>query len=113
MSGIFTISLDFELYWGVRDKLPLEQYRANLLGVRQAVPALLDLFSKYEIHATWAVVGFLFFESKAQLLENLPRRKPHYTNASLSPYSVLNQIGHDEHDDPYHYAPSLVRRIMA
>ncbi|MDW8425640.1 MAG: polysaccharide deacetylase family protein [Meiothermus sp.] len=113
MPGILTISLDLELYWGVRDKLSLEQYRVNLLGERQAVPALLELFSRYEIHATWAVVGFLFFESKSQLLENLPRRKPHYTHASLSPYLVLDQIGHDEHDDPYHYAPSLVRRIMA
>ncbi len=113
MPGIFTISLDFELYWGVRDKLTLEQYRSNLLGVRQAVPALLDLFGKYEIHATWAIVGFLMFENKAQLLAGLPHRKPHYTNANLSPYSVLDQIGNDEHDDPYHYAPSLVRRIAA
>jgi len=113
MAGILTISLDLELYWGVRDKVTLEQYRSNLLGVRQAVPALLDLFDRYEIHATWAVVGFLFFSSKAQLLASLPRRKPHYTNAGLSPYMVLDQIGNDENDDPFHYAPSLVRRILA
>lgn len=113
MPGIFTISLDFELCWGVRDKLILEQYSSNLLGARQAVPALLELFGKYEIHATWAVVGFLMFENKAQLLAGLPRRKPHYTNPNLSPYTVLDQLGNDEHDDPYHYAPSLVRRIVA
>jgi GAF domain-containing protein len=43
--GIFTISLDFELYWGVRDKVDLEAYRGSLLGAREAIPRLLDLFA--------------------------------------------------------------------
>jgi hypothetical protein len=30
--GIFTISLDFELYWGMRDKTTIENYSNNLGG---------------------------------------------------------------------------------
>jgi len=43
--GIFTISLDFELYWGVRDKRTIDQYRSNLSGVRSAVTQMLQTFS--------------------------------------------------------------------
>ena len=32
--GSFVISLDFELYWGVRDTVDLDSYRASLLGAR-------------------------------------------------------------------------------
>jgi len=111
--GVFMISLDFELYWGVRDAFPLERYRANLQGVRTVVPLLLDLFARYEIHATWATVGFLFFETKEALLAGLPSTRPQYRNVRLSPYADLDKIGNNERDDPFHYAPSLIRRIAS
>src|SRR5690606_22033940 len=34
--GIFTISLDFELFWGVHDKRSLKGYGRNILGARDA-----------------------------------------------------------------------------
>lgn len=105
------ISLDFELYWGVRDVRKLDEYRRNLLGVRRVVPALLELFSEYDIHATWAIVGFLFFRNKIELLAGLPEQKPQYIERSLCPYEYLDQIGDGESDDPYHYAPSLIEMI--
>jgi peptidoglycan/xylan/chitin deacetylase (PgdA/CDA1 family) len=111
--GTLMICLDFELYWGVRDKRSIEEYRANLLGVREAVPRMLDMFSRYGIHATWATVGLLFFESKQELLDSLPVEKPSYRDESLSPYPLLNEIGENEHADPYHFAPSLISRIHA
>src|SRR2546426_12614664 len=60
-SPTFIISLDFELFWGVRDVTTLDRYGANLRGVRDAIPAMLRLFSERGIRATWATVGFLFF----------------------------------------------------
>lgn len=45
-SGGFVISLDFELHWGVRDHRSVDEYRPNLLGVRQALPAMLELFER-------------------------------------------------------------------
>jgi hypothetical protein len=111
-AGIFTISLDFELHWGVRDKHSVESYRAHLLGVRKVVPTLLALFRDYEVHATWATVGMLFFETKVQLLAGLPEVLPAYTDKNLSPYGALDEVGENEEADPYHFAPSLIRRIL-
>lgn len=111
--GLFVVSLDFELHWGVRDKLGVRAYRDNLLGEWEVVPALLKLFAKYGIHATWATVGFLFFESKSELLCNLPQKQPNYVRRELSPYASLAEIGESERDDPFHYAPSLIRQISA
>ena len=111
--GTLVISLDFELYWGVRDRKSLDEYRANLLGVRRVVPALLDLFSSYDIHATWATVGFLFCETRDELLEALPKSRPDYRDRTLSAYAHLPQIGAGEADDPYHYGWSLIRQIRS
>ena len=59
--GALVISLDFELHWGVRDKRPVDgPYRENLLGAREAIPQMLDLFEEFGVAATWATVGFLF-----------------------------------------------------
>jgi len=104
------ISLDFELYWGLRDCVPLDSYRDNLLGVRQAIPALLRLFEARGIHATWATVGFLFCRTKRELEATVPPRIPRYRDARLSPYD-FSLVGRDEASDPFHFAPSLIEEI--
>jgi hypothetical protein len=111
--GALVISLDFELMWGVRDKRTIGDYGRNILGVRQAVPALLDLFAAREISCTWATVGFLFFASKDELLAHLPPQRPAYTDRRLSPYEDIAALGADERSDPYHYGYSLVERIVS
>jgi hypothetical protein len=113
-TGRLVISLDFELHWGVRDSVRVDQYQQNLLGVRQAVPRLLELFRRHEIHATWATVGFLFARNREELLASLPDRRPAYARPVLDPYRALgDELGRDEHDDPYHYASSLLDMIEA
>jgi peptidoglycan/xylan/chitin deacetylase (PgdA/CDA1 family) len=109
--GAFVCSLDFELLWGVRDLFPEDggSYRENLLGVRRAIPAMLDLFERYGIHATWATVGFVFAASREELLAYWPRERPAYADPRLSPYGV--RLGRDEREDPLHYGASLVDRI--
>jgi Polysaccharide deacetylase len=111
--GGFIVSLDFELHWGVRDHRSVAEYRENLLGERQAVPAILTLFEHYCIHATWATVGFLFFESLDDLKAGLPDKLPEYRDARLDPYATMYELGRDEQDDPVHFAPSLIRKILA
>jgi len=49
--AFFVVSLDFELLWGVRDKRTIADYGANMLGVRRAIPAILDLFDERPISA--------------------------------------------------------------
>ena len=111
--GILVVSLDFELYWGVRDKRTLESYKDNLLGAREVIPLLLQLFKDYEIQATWAVVGLLFYRTQRELVAHLPAKKPSYADANLSPYPHLRAMGNDEQDDPFHYAASLIKTIAS
>ena len=107
------ISLDFELHWGVRVSRSVASYRANLLGVREVVPTLLRLFREYGIAATWATVGMLSFDSKRELVAAAPGLTPRYRDPRVSSYAELDAVGENERDDPYHYAPSLIRAIRA
>lgn len=109
--GSFTISLDFELYWGVHDQRPMASYARNLLGARDAIPRMLQLFDRYGVHCTWATVGLLFFDRKDELIEHLPEERPRYANPALSAYARIGQIGPNERQDPYHYGLSLIEQI--
>ncbi len=109
--GRLVVSLDFELYWGVRDKRSITDYRENLLGVRQAVPAMLGLFEQFSIHATWATVGLLFCSGRDDALRWAPEQRPAYSESRFSPYADSSSWGADEASDPFHFAPSLVDAI--
>lgn len=112
MSGQFVISLDFELLWGVRDHADRDSYGKNVLGARTAVPKMLELFAENGISATWATVGFLFCETKEELMASLPSEQPTYSNPRLSNFSYLDEVGKDERSDPYYFAPSLISEIQ-
>lgn len=111
MGGTFVISLDFELLWGVRDVMSLDEYRDNLVGERVAVEVLLALFAARGIHATWATVGALFCATRGEFERAMPAHMPRYEDRALSPYEALSELGEDEASDPFHYAPSLVEKI--
>ena len=112
MPGIFTISLDLELYWGVRDSRSFSDYEANLHGERDAIRGILDLFQAHDVHATWATIGFLFFKDIDELRKHLPRVLPDYRRHQLSSYRYI-----DEHtwgdDDVYHFAPDTIELIRS
>ena len=112
-NGSFVISLDFELYWGVRDVVSLAQTKDHFLRAREAIPAVLDRFGEYGVHATWATVGPLFAKDKRTLLDHLPSERPHYDNPRYDPYRTLDAIGENERVDPFHYAHSLLQRVAA
>jgi len=109
--GFLIISLDFELYWGVRDRRNVRAYIPNLVGARAAIPAILEVFTRFGIHATWATVGFLFCDSGEMLREHLPRVQPQYLERRFSPYFDLPPPEACETDDSIWFAPSLIRRI--
>lgn len=136
MPGVFTISLDFELHWGGFEKWelgntkyvarstskipttsnqqPATIYNQYFLNTRKVIPQLLASFEQYKVHVTWATVGMLFHQSKEELFENAPTLKPSYLNHKLSAYNYIDQlgIGENEHEDPFHFAPSLIRQIV-
>jgi len=110
-TGTFTISIDFELYWGVRDTRRLDAFRERLDGARQAIPRMLELFEQHRIHATWATVGLLFCRDRDAALAAAPSVRPGYANGSLCPYRYLEQSA--DIDPRYHFAPELVELIAA
>ena len=112
-AGTFVVSLDYELHWGIFDKYPLDSCRDRLLGARAAIPLILDLFSRFDIGATWATVGLLFFDDKDDLLAHVPSVQPCYENPALSAYNQLDSVGRNESEDPYHFGLSLIRQIAA
>ena len=110
--GSFVISLDFELMWGMFDKVTHEQYGANLDGVHDVVPRLLSLFAERDINATWATVGMLLFrdtetlEAAAQAVTD----KPNFVQSLYSAYNHLSTgqtSGHPKH----YFAPGLAALI--
>ena len=112
--GTFIISLDFELHWGVADIWNLNDRLDYFDTTRKSIPLVLDLFTKYKIHATWATVGYLFAKNKEQLLTFFPEELPTYVNQKLSNFTLFeeNKVGEDEENDPYHFAPSLIELIL-
>ena len=107
----FIISLDFELYWGVFDKLEIANYGEHIKGVHEVIPRLLTLFTKYDIAATWATVGFLLNNSKDELLKNSAENPPKYKNTSYSAYAHFKNVGEDLTRDPYHFCGDLIKKI--
>jgi hypothetical protein len=59
----FTISLDVELAWGSFDHEDFDNIKWKFEGERAIIDQLLKLFEKYNISATWAIVGHLFLDS--------------------------------------------------
>jgi len=109
------LSLDFELFWGMQDGWKLEDYKDNVLGGRKAIPQLLDLFRKYDIHATWATVGFMFADNLEELQHYFPEEelRPTYNNAVLSTYRCFDEIGRNEEEAPCFFASSLIEQIAS
>ena len=102
MPGKFIISLYFELLWGGRDHANRASYSTNIMGAREAIPPVRELFDTHSIAATWATVGFAMCGSRDELMESLPPRDlwPSYDAGRLSSYAYLDDVGRDERQDP-------------
>ncbi|HSF56002.1 MAG TPA: polysaccharide deacetylase family protein [Algoriphagus sp.] len=104
------ISLDFELHWGRFDKYPLESCLGYYRNTKDVIPRLLDLFTKYEIHVTWATVGMLMAESREELEYFSPELKPSYTNRLFSAYTWVDS--QKKLFKEALFAPDLVKMII-
>lgn len=73
--GQFCISLDLELAWGTRGRPVGSSVGPFLDGTRAAVRKLLALFERYDVSATWAVVGGLLLGKGREKRHPLLQRK--------------------------------------
>lgn len=112
MEGIFTISLDFELHWGVfdkRDRLARQKIYENTLAL---VPEMLQMFSKYDVHVTWASVGSMFANDQQEWEQMKPAVEPDYLNNDYSPYKWVSKNGMPEKYHWAHFAPGSIESIL-
>ncbi|HVG14937.1 MAG TPA: polysaccharide deacetylase family protein [Chitinophagaceae bacterium] len=112
MAGIFTISLDFELHWGVFDKKDRQSRKTCYLNTLQSIPEVLQLFAQYDVHATWAVVGGLMAKDQQEWEEWKPQVQPDYTVEKYSPYKWVHQNSLNNEYQWAHFAPLEIETIL-
>jgi hypothetical protein len=66
-TGKLTISIDLELAWGVWDHLTPRDLRLAETAERPICTALIELFDRYRVPATWAIVAALLDEASATM----------------------------------------------
>lgn len=111
-TGTFVISLDLELNWGMFDAVAPGSYEDNIRGVHKVTPKLLDLFTTYDVAATWAIVGMLQYQDLATLQSCSPETQPHYREHWRSTYEHAATEKPANQPDLY-FAPDLVKQIAA
>lgn len=106
--AIFCISIDTELVWGRVHMSNIDSFVEKAQQERLIIKRILKLFKKYNIHATWAVVGHLFLSSCDQKHSEIIR--PKY------PWLQHDWFSHDPGTDvttnPEWYGPDIVRAIQ-
>jgi hypothetical protein len=105
----FMISLDTELLWGP-DSIELFTFiKKNGKEARQKIDTLLDLFERFEIPATWAIVGHLFLEECSEKTCLTASNKIKYNVGKswyVDPYSNLKK-------EPLFYGSDIVQKIVS
>lgn len=111
--GVFCISLDFELQWGVFEKMtvgnPANNYFEN---TRFAIPQMLQLFSQYDIQVTWAIVGMIYNQNLEMWKMNRPDLIPDYANKTVSSYHWCDEQ-HQHIEESNLFAPHLIDQIKS
>lgn len=109
-NGVIVISLDFELLWGVFDKVDWKEKIEYFQNTKNTIPKILNLFEKYKIACTWATVGMLFNENWDEWNSNIPEFLPDYSRKELSAYEYGKFIQSKE-SETICFAPELIRLI--
>ena len=94
MKGSFVFSLDTELAWGwMEEETDRSKHYPLFKQTRAVIARLLDLMDKYEVPATWALVGRLV-EKSEQRKRNIQLFYPNLTEDSLYSNEQINSKEH-------------------
>lgn len=112
-NGSFIISLDFELFWGLRDLKNANDYKESIIGAKKVIPRIIELFNKYDVKATFAIVGFLLCNSKEDIYRYSPLKKPSYKDKDLSSYEddYIDNLSMNDYD--LHFASDIVEHLKS
>lgn len=110
--GTLVISLDLELMWGLIDVAAKDGYGlSHVKQVPEVIRRLIELFEKYDVHATFATVGMIMYNNSKELLEDIPQVHPSYKNYVMSPYKNdhIQKINSDE--ECLFFQPNIIDEI--
>lgn len=107
--GIFCISLDFELLWGIFDKVGIRYTPEYFSNTRKIIPLMLEKFAESGIQATWATVGMLFAKNEEEWKAYSPDYLPSYRDKKYSAYEFVKTHGLKPE---VHFAPELIQKII-
>jgi peptidoglycan/xylan/chitin deacetylase (PgdA/CDA1 family) len=112
LAGVFSISLDFELHWGVFDKRNRAERMPCYRQTCEIIPAMLEQFARHKVAVTWATVGSLFAENEEEWRSVWPHELPAYIHPKYSAYQYILQQGIGSTYAPAHFAPQTVQLIL-
>jgi len=95
-------SLDAELAWGYHDLNMNKHYERCIECARSSWMEILDLFDKYQIPATWAIVGHLFLDKCDGKHEDHPADDDWFQN---DPGGTINE-------NPNWFGTDLIKQIL-
>jgi peptidoglycan/xylan/chitin deacetylase (PgdA/CDA1 family) len=113
-TGVFTLSLDFELIWGTQDLFGPEAFRRACESERAVViDRLLDLLRAYEVPATWCVLGHLLLDRCARQDGRVHPEIIRPTHRWVRGDWFAHDPGGTEETQPLWLGRSLVQKIRA
>ncbi|MGH9210718.1 MAG: hypothetical protein ACRD2C_08545 [Acidimicrobiales bacterium] len=119
--GVFVVSIDTELAWGLAHRRngsgrvdPDAIAAHDLDREREVIEAMLDVFTRHEIAATWAIVGHLFLDHCTPGADGRPHPevvRPSYPWLDGDWFDIDPSASHEE--APFYYGRDIVERIAA
>lgn len=113
MAGYFIMSLDFEAMWGAIggiDNSNIEAFKHRVSKNQIVIPALLDLFRKYHLKATWGIVGGMFYKDSEDFNSHLTCDIV-YPDWNLSIKQFVKEISGDVFHEFYSFK-NLVQKVI-
>lgn len=106
------LSLDFEMRWGRRGKIALEEHKPILENSIPVIRHTLQAFKAHQVNATWATVGAIMAADGDEACNYLPECLPTYKSPTDDPYGELETSKFSQHLDDIRFGPGLVKEIL-
>jgi peptidoglycan/xylan/chitin deacetylase (PgdA/CDA1 family) len=113
--GALVISIDTEMAWGEAHRRDGSAGQHDLSAEREVIGRTLDLFARYDVAATWALVGHLFLDGCTRGADGRAHpevERPAYPWLDGGDWFDVDPCS-DAEAAPYHYGRDIVERIQA
>lgn len=110
----FIISVDVELAWGfIENKQNSSFLIKDDMAGRGIIQYLLNIFEKYNMAATWAVVGHLFLDHCDACMHACEDSIPHKDMPRYKYNWYSRELGTNIRKDPLYYGTDIIENIIS